>query len=390
MKDWAAATILLATAVAGQASAATPEEEELARQAAFRDGMQEIVTALDAGDTDRFVAATREDELLERIFGLRLIDQKVKRSFSDDLEFRYASLVESGLPVSEEGTDATLLGVESRGNRGRAVVRFDLPDFQFNYHEYELALDDGNRVVILDWVDFLNGERFSDHIGMMLVKAAPGRPAVRKLIDFQNVREPQLFQFTELLKAARDRRKDRYVEILKDMDEALRRQRVVVLTSVQLAKQVRDRRMLRSALVEMAQYHPEEPLFSLALLDYYFPARRFEDAHGALVRLAGRLDADDAAMEARLSAATLVMGRIADANAHADRALELEPDLELAWWSALRARAAAEDYGRAVAALAALEKDFGYKLDRAALERDPGLAGLLGSGEYLSWREGGS
>ena len=390
MKHWTALTLLLGPAFLGQAGAATPEEEELARQAAFRDGMQEIVAALDAGDTDRFVAATREDEMLERIFGLRLIDQKVKRSFSDDLEFRYANLVESGLPVAEDGLDATLLGVESRGDRGRAVVRFDLPDFQFNYHEYELALDDRNRVVILDWVDFLNGERFSDHIGMMLVKAAPGRPAVRKLIDFQNVREPQLFQFTELLKAARDRRKDRYVEILKDMDEALRRQQVVVLTSVQLAKQVRDRRMLRSALVEMAQYHPEEPLFSLALLDYYFPARRYEDAHAALVRLAERLDVEDAAMEARLSAATLILDRVADANAHADRALELEPGLELAWWSALRARAVAEDFGRAVAALAALEKDFGHQLDRAALERDPGLAALLESGEYRSWRDGGS
>ena len=381
-----AAAIALCLAVSVEAQ--TPEELELSRQAAFRDGMQEIVEALNAGSTERFVAATRQDEMLERIFGLRLIDQKVKRQFEDSLEFRFEGLISSAFPAGDEPVRATLLGVESRADRGRAVVRFDLPDFQFNYHEYDLRLDDKGRVVILDWVDFLQGERFTDGIGMMLIKAAPQRPAVRKLVDFQNVRDADLFQFTELLKAARDRQAERYIEIINNLGDDMRRQQAVVLTSVQLAKQIRNRRMLRVALTEMARYYPEEPVYSLLLLDYYFPTRQYDAAYAALSRLAERLDVDgDAAMEARLSAATLVMGRVDDASGHADRALELEPALELAWWSALRARAAGGDYGRAVEALEALESDFGYTLDRPALERDRGLGGLLGSEEYARWRE---
>ena len=178
---------------------------------------------------------------------------------------------------------------------------------------------------------------------------------------------------------------ERYIEIINGLDERLARQKVIVLTSVQLTKQIRSRRMQRTALTYMAKYHPEEPLFSLMLLDYYFPTRQYEEALASLVRLHDRLDVEDAAMEARLSAATLVMGNNQDAEAHAERALRLDPGLELAWWSALRSRAALADFPRAVEALTRLEDDFGYELKPAALDKDPGLKDLLASEDYSGW-----
>lgn len=365
--------------------AATPEEEEQARQEAFRLGMQEIVAGLNEGSTDRFVAAIDRDDMLERIFGLRLIEQRVKRDFTDKLEYSYRGLIDSAFAASKDGMKATLLGVESRGDRGRAVVRFDLPDFQFGYHEYELRLDGGKRLVVVDWTDFLRGEKFSDGVGMTLVMAAPTKPAVRKLIDFQNVRESDLFQFTELLKAARDRQAERYLDIINSLDENLQRQRVVVLTSVQLMQEIRNRRLQRTALAHMAKHYPDEPLYTLMLLDFYFPTRQYQQALGSLQGLSARLDVDDAAMEARLSAAELVLGHTAEATAHADRALELEDGLELAWWSALRARAAGQDYAAAVTAIQQLEARFGHDLGPEALGRDPGLAALVRSDAYQAW-----
>ena len=370
-------------AIADEATDA--EEAELARQEAFRAGMQDIVDSLNGGSTDRFVAAIDQTDFVDRIFGLRLIDQKVKKSFRESMEYNFGAMVAVTFADSKDKMQATLLGVESRGNRGRAVVRFDLPNFQFSYHEYDLLLDEDNNLVVVDWIDFLQGEKYSDGIGTSLVMAAPSKAAVRKLIDFKNVKEADLFQFTELLKAARDRQVDRYIEIINNLDERLARQKVIVLTSVQLTKQIRSRRMQRTALTFMAKYHPQEPLFSLMLLDYYFPTRQYEDALASLLRLYDRLDVEDAAMEARLSAATLVMGNTQDAEAHAEKALTLDPNLELAWWSALRSRAALADFPRAVEALTRLEEEFGYDLKPEALNKDPGLADLLVSAEYSGW-----
>ena len=361
------------------------EKQELAYQEAFRSGFTTIVETLNLGTFDLLVNAINREEFIDRIFGLRLIAQKIQRDFRESMQNQFAGLIKSGFDVPEDGMKATLLGIESRGDRGRAVVRFDLPELQFGYHEFELRLDEKNRVIIVDWVDYLSGERFTDGVGETLVMSLPSKQAVRKLIDYKNVKDSDLFQFTELLKAARDRRMDRYVEIINKLNPELQRQRIVVLTGVQLTKTIKNRRMMRTALMQMANFFPEEPLFSLMLLDYYVPSKMYEEAVAALQRTYDDFDFDDAAMEARLSAIVLVIGYAADADAFANRAIELEANLELGWWSALRARVALSDFDGSVEALGQLEQQFGHSLGPEALERDKSFAALLASDEYKAW-----
>ncbi len=362
------------------------EQAELARQEAFRSGFGKIVNDMNKGSFDGFVKATDKQDMVDRIFGLRLIDQKIKKQFNERLEYSYDDVITSAFAVPEGGIKATLLGIESRGDRGRAVVRFDEPKFKFRYHEYDLRLDKKSRVIVVDWTDFLSGMRFSESMGRSMVMAAPSAPNMRKLLDFQNVKDSELFMFGELLKAARDRRLDRYLEVRDGLQERFQRQRVVIELSVQLAKKVRKRRQMVAALKIMAEHFPDEPLYSLMLLDYYFPSRMYEEAFQALQRLADRLDVQDAAMEARLSAAALVMGNTSEAVLYADEALQLEPTLELGWWSALNARAAAADYPGSVEALQKLEGEFGYELGPEALQKNKAYAQLLQSAEYKAWR----
>ncbi len=361
------------------------EELELARQQAFRSGFTTIVESLNLGTFDLLVSSINREEFIDRIFGLRLISQTIQRDFRENMQTQFADLVKSGFAVSEDGVKATLLGIESRGDRGRAVVRFDLPELQFGYHEYELILDKKNRVIVVDWVDFLRGEGFTDGVGVSLTIALPSKQAMRKLIDYKNVKDSDLFQFTELLKAARDRRADRYIDIINNLSPEMQRQRIVVLTGVQLTKTIKSRRMMRTALIQMANHFPEEPLYSLMLLDYYVPSKMYEEAVAALRRTYEQFDFDDAAMEARLSAIVLVMGNSADASALADRAIELEPGLELGWWSALRARVASSNFAGAAEALQQLEQHHGHSLGPEALERDKSFAALLASDEFKTW-----
>ena len=366
---------------------AEAEKAELARQEAFQAGVAAIVEDLNAGSFNRLIASIDRQDMVERIFGLRLIDQKIKRSFQDNLEYSYDAMIEGGFVVPEDGLKATLLGLESRGDRGRAVLRFDLPKTQFAYHEYDLRLDDRGRVVVVDWLDFSSGLTFSESVGRPLVMVAPSKPAMRKLLDFQNVRDSELFQFGELLKAARDRRLDRYLEIRDGMDERFRRQRIVVESTVDTARKARKRRQWVAALKEMADYYPDEPLYTLMLLNYYLPARKYEEARTSLQLLADRLDVEDPAMDARLSALTLVLGDVEAATALADKARAAEPTLELAWWSTLDSRAAAADYAGCVEALKTLEAEFGHDLGPETLQKNPAYAQLIASAEFKAWRD---
>jgi hypothetical protein len=268
----------------GQGWANDAEQEEAAKQQAFQSGMRRIVDDLNAGSSDAFVDSIDQADLLDRVFGLRLIDQRVKKNVREGLPQSLLLPVISTLRKADadEGVKVALLGVESRGDRGRAVVRFDLPDSQFGYHEYDLRLENSGKVIVRDWTDFLDGSLFTESVGQSMVMAAPGKPAVRKLLDFVNVSENELFQFAELLKAARDRKLDRYLEIRDGMPERFQRQRIVVETNVRLARQARKRRQMVAGLAIMDEYYPDEPLYSLMLLDLYFPSRKYDKAFGAL------------------------------------------------------------------------------------------------------------
>jgi tetratricopeptide (TPR) repeat protein len=386
-KIWLLAGFLLwqPAAIAQEGAREAEMRAERERQEIFRAGFQDIVTDLNNNSFERFANAIDREDMLERIFALRLIDQKVKKSFRESFDDNLVNILKSAFAGTGGNIRAAWLGFGSKGDRGKAIVRYDQPDFQFNYHEYELRLDDKGRVVIVDWTDYLDGEKFTDGVGIQLIAANPGAPAVRKLLDFQGPTEQQIFQMTELLKASRDMQVDRYFDILKDVDEKLRRQRVVVVTSVHLTKATRNRRKLRAALIDVDKYFPDEPLYSLMLLDYYFPSRKYEQAMQALLSLQSTLGVQDSAMLARLSAASLVLGNAEDALSHADQAVTIEPGLELAWWSALRARTAMRQFDTAVAALDELEKTFGYTLGPEAFEKDPSMADLLLSSEYETW-----
>jgi hypothetical protein len=361
------------------------EKLELQRQQLFQTGFPLIVESLNLGTFELFASSINKSDFLNRIYGLRLIDQSVKKGFNESMVSQFDSLVRSAFGNSQEPIKATLLGVESRGDRGRAVVRFDLPKLQFGYHEYELVLDKDGGVVIVDWIDYLQGAGFTDALGTSLVIAAPSEAAVRKLIDFQVSNTADLFQFRELLKAARDGRAEKYVEIIEGLNPALQRQRVVVMQTVQLSQMINNRRLLRAGLVQMAEHFPEEPLYSLMLLDYYVPAKMFAQAVAALQRTYAEFGFEDAAMESRISAITLAMGNGADANAFAERAVLLEPQLELAWWSALRARVAVEDFAGAVEALQQLEEHHGHTLGAEQLQGDKSFAALLASDDFKTW-----
>ncbi|MDA1063717.1 MAG: hypothetical protein O2907_05180 [Proteobacteria bacterium] len=361
---------------------------EQERQTAFVLGFEIIVDSLNQGSYELFANAIDRDDFLARIFGLRLIDPRVKRDFSEQMKLQFTGLVRGGFRDSKDSIKAALLGIESLGDRGRAVVRFDLGGLQYSYHEYDLRLDADDRVIVVDWIDYLQGERFTDGVGNSLVMMAPSTQASRKLIENKTVKDADMFQFAELLKAARDRDAERYINIINSLTPELQRERIVVLTSVQLTKLSRNRRLLRTALAQMAKYYPFDPLYSLMLLDYYVPTQKLDEALTALQATYKQLGFDDAAMEARISAISLAKGNATDASTFAQRAIELEPGLELAWWSALRARVALADYTGSIEALDRLEKEHGHKLGRVELERDKSFAPLLASAEFAAWADG--
>lgn len=389
--------VILVLVAAGQPALAQADSEanaeataEATRQQAFRQGMTDVVDDLNAGSFTRFRRALDRDDLLERIFGLRLIDGNIKRDFRDDMKEpdTWNAFAESLLAdEAKNGMRATLLTVESRGDRGRAVVRYDMTFFRANYHEYDLRLDEYGRVVIIDWNDYYWGHKFTDSVGMMLVQVKPNENSARKLISFPNIRATQMFQVMEILKATRDRNFDRFNQIMEAMDDQLRNERAIIKLGLDTSRLARKRRAQREMLTLVDANFASDPLFAQALMDLYLPAERYEDAINTLEALQKHLRIDDALLNARISSIQLAMGEVDEAHALAMKSVDQEPNLELGWWSVFRARVTAEDFGSAIEALEELENRFDRSLGPDALSKDPMFRPLMLSAEYRTWFE---
>ena len=394
---WTILLAVIAPVLADDADDAAATEAR--KQEAFRAGFASLVNDLNQQYAGSFVRSIDRDDMLERIYGLRLVDQRIKKQFEENLEQSFGPMVESGAGIAragivpvfrkpENGAKYTILGMESRGDLGQAVVRIDLDDFQFNYQVFDLRLDSRERVVVVDWTDYLAGITFSESIGRYLVMATPSKAALRKMLDIKNANDRELYLFGELLKAARDGNLDKYNDVLGTVQPRFQRQRIVVESGVHAAKARKNRRAMVAAVGKMAEYYPDEPLYSLMLLDYLFPNRKYEEGVAALGRLADKLGVPDAAMDARMSAGYLAMGNTAEAVIYADAATEREPGLELGWLSALNARNASGDFAGAVAALNELETRFGYDLGPETLKKSKVFGNLMASAEYQAWLEG--
>ena len=391
---WTLVLALAAPLVADEVD--DPAAVEARKQAAFQAGFAALVNDLNRQYTGSFVSSIDRNDMLERIYGLRLIDQRIKRQFEENLENSFGPMVESGAGIAragivpvfrapETGARYTILGIESRGDLGRAVVRIDLDDYQFNYQVFDLRLDGREQVVVVDWTDYLAGITFSESVGRYLVMATPSKNALRKMLDVTNASDRELYLFGELLKAARDGNLAKYDEVLDSMQPRFQRQPIVVESGVHAAKARKNRRAMVTAVSKMAEHHPEEPLYSLMLLDYLFPNRKYEEGIAALSRLADALGVPDAAMDARLSAAYLAAGNTTEAVIHADAATEREPGLELGWLSALNARNAAKHFPGTVLAISELESRFGYDLGPETLKKSKVFGDLIASAEYQAW-----
>lgn len=347
-----------------------------------------IVEGLNKNSFEKFNRAIVKDDMAARIYGNRLIEQDVKKAFASDFSASIQQMFVAAFPRSSREILGKLIDFQFDGNQGTAVVRYSASGYRYSYHVYELQRGAKDRLLIVDWIDYYQGSQFSEEAGAALVMASPSRQATRKMLENQTLGDAEIFQVAELFKAVRDNKLPRFFQIADDLDEAVLKDTAIARLVLRFALMSGDKGRIERAVGRIVETHPNDPLYSLRLLEFYIPARQYQQAIDAVARLQEAIGVKDGASESIKASAALAMGDLPEAEAFAVQATELEPGLELSWWSLLRARTRAENYSGATVALERLEDDFGKTLDPATLKRDPFLKALADKQAYLDWRAG--
>ncbi len=351
---------------------------------------QDILESVDQKSFEMFRKALDQTDLANRIYSHQPITDGVREIFRG----QFWEIIESGflqgLPPVGSTTKAELVQFEFQDGRGRACVRFNLPRYEYTFQVFELRHDSRGRIKIVDWFDSSNGQSFSAHIGEELITVMPTKASTRELLTISDPTELQLFQVTEILKATRDGQPPRFFEIYDEFDERLKREPLIAKHATLMAYRLKDTDRFARSLDIFVEVHSEDPNLALMTSDFYVVVEDYESSFVSLQRYYQYFNVKEGALPAKLSALALATGKPDEAEKFAVAATVNEPELELGWWSLLRARAAAKNFEGALEAMTYLEDNFDHRLDEAKLRRDKyrAFASLAGSQEFKDWRAG--
>jgi hypothetical protein len=351
---------------------------------------QEILEGVDQKSFEMFKRALDQTDLTNRIYSHQQITDGVREIFRG----QFWQIIESGflqgLPPVGSAVKAELVQFEFQDGRGQACVRFNLPRYEYTFQVFELRHDSRGRIKIVDWFDSSNGQSFSAHIGEELITVMPTKASTRELLTVNDPTELQLFQVTEILKATRDGQPPRFFEIYDEFDEQLRREPLIAKHATLMAYLLKDMDRFARTLDIFVEVYSEDPNLALMTSDFYVVMEDYESSYVQLQRYYQYFNVKEGALPAKLSALALAIGKPDDAEEFAVAATVNEPELELGWWSLLRARAAARNFAGALEALTYLEDNFDHRLDEAKLRRDKyrAFASLASSQEFKDWRAG--
>ena len=331
-----------------------------------------------------------QTDLTNRILGHQRVQPDVEQMFRNDFWNIIERGVSSVLPPEGSRVKGELIQFAFENGKGRACVRFSYPNHNFQFHRFELRHDRRGRLKISDWFDSNKGLMFSALMGEELLTAKPTREATRRLLSIGSPTDLQLFQATEILKAIRDRQSPRFFEIYDEFDDQLKREPWIAKNAVFMAHGLNDIDRFASAFEIFADLFADDPDMALLISDYYLIVQDYERALIALQRFEQHFAVNEGSLPAKLSAIALAAGKLDEAEKFAVKATTNEPQVELGWWSLLRARTAARDFKGALEPLAYLEDNFDHRLDAAKLRRDKfrAFARLASSQEYKDWRAG--
>jgi len=349
---------------------------------------QEFLAGVDQLSFEMIQDFLDKADLTNRILSHQSVQPDVEDMFRSD----FWNVIETGilnvLPPKGSGVKGELIQFTFENGKGQACVRFAYPQHTYQFHRFELRQDRRDRLKIVDWFDSNKGLMFSAFMGEELLSAKPTKEVARSILSIKAPTDLQLFQATEMLKAIRDRQNPRFFEIYDEFDEQLRREPWIAKNAVNMARGLKDIDRFARTFEIFVDVFAEDPDMALLLSDFYLIVEDYEHAFTAMQRFEQHFAVNEGALPAKLSALALAIGKPEEAESFAVKATTNEPNVELGWWSLLRARSAAEDYQGALEALTYLEDNFGHRLDAAKLRRDRfrAFTKLASSQEFKDWR----
>ena len=353
---------------------------------AFEDAIEGIIEQVNEGSGQALSDAVDIDALLSRVFENLEVSDRVKAGFSQRIRNNQGQLGKNIVRGMPDGSYAKVLSVDQDGDTATALVRYDFGGRGFGYHKYDLVKDDAGNVSIVDWLDYLDGFRYSDALKLSAVTFGPNAASVRGLVPEHEGTEEEFAKFAELIVAYRDQNYKEFYAVSAGLSRKLRQTRLMHLLTGIVSRMTRDKNLYDDAYRDLVSNFSEDPQVVLILLSYYYSKGDNEDAMMALRLLLEDFGVRDAALLSLMSRTALGLRNAHEATLLADEAISIEPELESAYWAAIDAHVTLNHHSIAVMTAKSLEEQFEKSLPRERFENNSRYAGFIESPQFREWQ----
>ena len=353
---------------------------------AFEDTMQEIVDQINEGSGQAFSDALDVDALMGRVFQDVEISEVTKAGFSRGIQRSKKQIGDNMVRKIADGYYAILLNVDQNDDEAVALVRYDAGDLRFGYHAYELEKDDAGNVRIVDWLDYLDGAKYSEALRLNVVAFEPTAASVRSLVPGFQGSDEDYAKFADVISAYSKKEYQKFYDVSVTLPQPIRRTRFMHMLTCIVSRMTRDRNLYNEAYRELAKNFGNDPRVAMTLIPYFFERRDADKAMETERVLQEALDYRDGALLAFMARTALGVRKVDEASILADEAISTEPTLEAAYWAAIDAHVLLDHFSFAVMTAKSLEDQFEKSIERERFEDNSMYGEFVESSHYQQWQ----
>ena len=347
----------------------------------------EVASALNSDD-----ARAAADLVNARALGTR-----VGASMYTDVAQQHALVAEFNTDVVKNAFDAycqalstshgsaKFMRVIMRDGQPRALVRMDAGREGVVYLELLVERNDAGAYQVIDWYDLNQGLLQSESLGATFkLLNDPDENLLRRMFASTAFSREMLEKFQRIATLEKQEDHAAALAVVKQLPSEVADSLPMVKLRFVLARRAKDSEEYDRALDTMARKYGNDPSVAWNLVAYYLRNKQFDRVQAEFNLLESRVGSDGV-MNAMRSDFYQVTGDYSAAVAAARKAVELEPDLQRAWFSLAKGYVLLKDYSLAVATFQEMQTRFGVAYSRQQFVGMRGWDAFVQSDQFQKW-----
>jgi len=332
---------------------------------------------------DKLVSLAKySDRVAKQVFDSPTKQKNFARGFITGLE-KESFIKQIFAVILTEPSTFKHLGVNQEG---LPVIRVTYESGGYEYIKLLIDRDKENQLRISDLMFASTGDFSSTAVAnsvKYLIK--PSDSILKKLLGGIEPNEELLRDFKKLAELRNKGQNKQAYDLLQKLPAKIRYQKEILTISIGLTSTFDDN-LYRKELSNLERYHGDDPKLSFMLIDHYFYQEDWAKATHS-IKAAIREWADDAALNTLLAEFLYQGGKIEDAISASEYAISLEPEIELAYWSAADLYNKSRRFDDLVNILIVLQEKFSYVFTTENFHEDDEYLDFVSSQAFKEWQK---